>query len=121
MKRWQIGVAMAVLLVGAGVGFAEEPGQSIMEGPIKKLSRGVANILTGPGEMFRLTSMVGRRDGYIAASTVGIAQGLWRTLLREVAGVYEVLTFWGPIPEDYQPLIMPEFVYAHGDWVQDGN
>lgn len=118
-KRWGVVVAIALATLGAAPVRAEEPGQSIMDGPVKKFSRGVANIFTGPGELIRMPVIVNQRDGYVAASTVGIAQGAWRTLLRMVAGVYEVVTFWGPYPADYQPLILPEYVYAHGDWIQD--
>lgn len=118
-KGWGVGVAMALLVLGAGAAWAEEPGESIMKGPIKKFSRGIANVFTSPGELIRMPLIVNQRDGYIAASTVGIAQGAWRTLLRLVAGVYEVVTFWGPYPADYQPVILPEYVYANGDWIQE--
>ena len=97
---------------------AEETPPTYAEGSLRKLGRGIANIATCPGEIFRMTDIVARRDGYLAATTVGLLQGVWRTLLRGGAGVYETLTFFLEQPDDFQPLIRPEFVFAHGSWAE---
>ena len=96
---------------------AEEAAPTYMEGSLHKLGRGLANIATCPGELIRVPTIVGRRDGYLAGSSVGVLQGAWRTILRGGAGVIEVLTFYLERPDDFKPLILPEYVFAQGAWV----
>ena len=85
---------------------------------LRKLGRGFANILTGPGELLRVPALMGAQEGYIAASTIGFVQGAWRALKREGVGLVEVLTFYGKSPKDFEPIMTPEFVWQHGDWTQ---
>ena len=92
-----------------------------IEGALRKLGRGLVNVVTSPGELVRMTEIVGRRDGYVAASSVGILQGLWRTVLRAGAGVYDAATFFAEVPANFEPVVEPEFVFAHGNWAQDDN
>lgn len=87
-------------------------------GAMRKLGRGAANTITGPGEIIRMVDIVGRESGYVAGLSVGLAQGVWRGLLRTAAGVYEVVTFPIELPRNFEPLIWPEFVFAHGSWEQ---
>ncbi len=112
---WLVLAAVVAVLGSASVVSAEE-GRA--DGMLHKLGRGIANIATCPGELIRTPELVGRKDGYLAAMTVGILQGAWRTILRGVTGVFEVATFYAEIPKDYAPLMKPEFVFAHGDWVE---
>jgi len=97
---------------------AEEASPSYPEGVLRKLGRGVANIITCPFELIRTPELVGRTEGNIAALTKGIAVGAWRTVVRGVVGVVETVTFFVEIPKDFQPILQPEFVYSHGDWVE---
>ena len=85
---------------------------------LRKLGRGIANIVTCPAELVRTPELVGRKDGYLAALSTGLMQGAWRTLLRAGAGVVEVGTFYSGFPNGFKPLLTPEFVYAHGDWAE---
>ena len=85
---------------------------------LRKLGRGVANIATCPAELIRIPMLVERRDGYVAGMSVGIIQGVWRTLVRGTTGVLEVVTFYAEIPKGYEPLVKPEFVFAHGSWAE---
>lgn len=87
-------------------------------GALRKLGRGAANIITAPGEIIRMVDIVGREDGYVAGLSVGVAQGAWRTILRAASGVYEVVTFPIEVPRNFEPIIWPEFVFAHGSWEQ---
>lgn len=115
-KRWMgIVAGLALGMSASSVVFADEPGQS---GMLRKLGRGIANIATCPAELLRTPELVGRRDGYLAGLTVGILQGAWRTIVRGVSGVYEVATFYAEIPKGYEPLVKPEFVWAHGNWAE---
>ena len=87
-------------------------------GTTRKLGRGVANVVSAPLEMIRTPYFVGQRDGGLASITVGLVQGLGATVIRELAGIIEVATFFAPLPKkDFQPFLHPEFVYGHGDWV----
>lgn len=113
--------AVIMLGIGAGVVSADETakGGSRADGMLRKLGRGITNIVTCPGELIRTPELVGRKDGYLAAWSVGLLQGAWRTVLRGVTGVFEVVTFLVEIPEDYGPLMKPEFVFAHGEWTPE--
>ena len=93
----------------------DKPATSVENG-LGKLGRGVANLLTCPGEIIRTVDIVSHRDGFVAGSTVGLLQGAGRTILRAGAGVVEVLTFPIEKPKGYRPLIEPEYIFAHGAW-----
>lgn len=111
------GCALSLALTGhawAGEGATSNH----VEGSLHKLGRGIANVATCLGEIPRVVSIIDRKDGLVAASTVGLVEGVWRTALRAVAGVYEVATFYVEIPDGFEPLIKPEFVFADGDWVE---
>lgn len=114
---WLLMAALMVSGTSASV-FASEGESTYVNGALHKLGRGIANIATCPAELIRTPELVGRRDGYVAALSTGIVQGVFRTVVRGVAGVWEVLTFYAEIPPGFRPLITPEFVYAHGDWVE---
>jgi putative exosortase-associated protein (TIGR04073 family) len=86
-------------------------------GATRKFGRGVANIATAPLELIRTPTLVGQRDGGIASLTIGMVQGVGAVAVRELAGAIEVATFFIPIPRDFKPILLPEFVYAHGDWM----
>ena len=55
-------------------------------------------------------------DGYVAGATVGILQGVWRTVLRGVVGVFEVVTFPAEIPKGFKPILKPEFAFGQDVW-----
>ena len=109
--------AIAVVLGTAAPVLAE--GTASSNGPLRKLGRGLANVATCPFELIRTPELVGRQDGYFAAMSVGFVEGAWRTILRATVGVFEVATFYAEIPKNnYQPILKPEFVWAHGNWAE---
>ena len=112
-----LAVALLVLSMATQV-WAAEASPTHMSRSIGKLGRGIANIATCPLELVRTPALVGRQDGSIAAMTVGLLQGVWRTLVRGTAGVFEVVTFYAEIPKDFQPIVKPEFVWVHGNWAE---
>ena len=84
---------------------------------MRKLGRGAVNVVSCPVELIRTPELVGRKDGYPAALTVGIFQGAWNGVARGVVGATEVVTFFVEFPKrDFAPIVQPEFIYAHGDW-----
>ena len=94
----------------------DQPPQTYAKGITRKLGRGIANVATGPLELIRVPYLTGQREGGVAGLSVGVVQGAWSFVVRELAGLVEVTTFLVPIPRDFQPLVWPEFVYANGDW-----
>ena len=119
--RWGALVCVAGILVFGGVStrtWADTDRSAYLNGSLKKLGRGAANILTCPFELIRTPSIVGERDGLVAECTVGIVQGLWRTVERGVVGVFEVVTFYAEIPKGFKPIMTPEFVWANSAWAE---
>ena len=118
-SRWVALLSAAVIMAGAAAtACADEasPSSSRVDGMLRKLGRGLANIVTCPAELIRTPDRVGRKDGYVAALSVGVIEAAWRTVQRAVVGLFEVATFYAEIPPGYGPLMKPEFVWAHGDW-----
>ena len=118
--RWRKAMAVAVMVVmGTGMVCAEEYGTSDRtEGRLRKLGRGLANVLTFPLEIIRTPELVSRREGYLAGATIGLAQGVWRAGVRGATGLYEVVTFYSDAPNGYQPIMKPEFVWENGHWTE---
>ncbi len=123
MGRWTRGVLVGALAVTGILGTmppahakGTEESSPYGHGMMRKLGRGIANIATCPAELIRTPELVTHKEGTLAGLTVGVMQGVWRTLLRGLTGVYEVVTFYAEIPDGFEPLIKPEFVWARGDW-----
>ncbi len=85
---------------------------SYAQDPAKKLGRGLANILTGWIELPKNIYDTSVEDNPLAGLTIGLAKGVGMTIVRTGAGIYEVVTFPFPIPEDYGPVLEPEFVFS---------
>jgi putative exosortase-associated protein (TIGR04073 family) len=115
-RKGMAAVVGLALLLGAAAAAAEEGTSRKTEGSLRKLGRGLANIVTCPAELFETPQRVAAREGWLAGGTVGVLQGAWRTLLRGLIGVFEVGTFYAEIPEGYGPLIRPEFAFGHETW-----
>ena len=111
----------AVLVVGLASSASAANGNgnpSRLDGTMRKLGRGIADVATCPLELLRTPTLLTRRDGLIAGWSIGVVQGIWRTVLRGVTGVFEVATFYAEIPDGYGPLLKPEFVWENGDWAE---
>ena len=121
---WRVAVGAVVFVIVAATSAAAavdetQGGPSYVSGSLRKLGRGIANVVTCPIELPRTVEKVALRDGYLAGGTVGILQGAWRTILRGVVGVFEVVTFPAEIPKGFAPLIRPEFAFGHDVWEPD--
>ena len=86
--------------------------QAFAQDPAKKLGRGLANILTGWIELPKNIYDTSVEENVLSGLTMGLAKGVGMTIVRTGAGVYETVTFPFPIPEDYQPVLEPEFVFS---------
>lgn len=83
--------------------------------PADQFGRGAANLLFGWIEIGRNMMRVRREEGEAAGFTKGFGLGLWRTGVREVVGVFELVTFpfgWGPLVE---PAYVVQTAYTT-DW-----
>lgn len=123
-KRSAWGMAVCAVVLVGGVASAAamdetQGGPSYVSGSLGKLGRGIANVATCPIELPRTIEKVTLKDGYVAGATVGILQGAWRTVLRGLVGVFEVITFPAEVPEGFKPLIRPEFAFGGDVWAQD--
>ncbi|MBN2453793.1 MAG: exosortase system-associated protein, TIGR04073 family [Candidatus Omnitrophica bacterium] len=106
MSRRTIAALLVIFMLAAAF-----TGPAYCNDMFKKLSRGVCNIGTFPSEVYFQYVKVAQSDGIIASLTWGILKGVCMSGVRLAAGVYEVVTFPFPIPEDYEPILTdPEFV-----------
>ena len=76
-----------------------------------KLSRGVTNVATSPGELItQIPTAMEQSPDYLTGFIMGIGRGIGYTFLRFGAGIYDVATFPFPGPTDYKPTIKPETI-----------
>ncbi len=79
---------------------------------LRKLGRGVSNILTGPFEIPISVQEKLYDEGPVAAASYGVIDGCWKSAVRMVVGVYEVISFPFPVPAEYAPIVEPEFLFS---------
>jgi len=77
---------------------------------LHKLGRGIVNVLTGWMEIPKEVAEAWRETDPITGVVVGSIKGVGYFAVRFFAGAYEILTFPMPFPENYGPIIEPEFV-----------
>lgn len=82
-------------------------------GPIHKLYRGVINVLTGWVELPLDVYEVTVEDGIILGVSLGVLAGMAMSIARTGSGMYDIVTFFVPLPEDYASTIQPEFVWEY--------
>src|SRR5262245_53242914 len=74
-----------------------------------KFGRGMAEVTTGflelPGNMVAIS----RDKGTVSGMTIGFAKGLGMIPLRELVGVYDILSSPFAPPGHYDPVIEPQF------------
>ncbi len=103
MRRVAIGMLLVLLVAPAA-------GAQTWE---RKLARGLAGMALGflevPGNMVVETQARGPSVGL----PFGFAKGLGMIVVRELVGVYEFLTTPIPAPEDFEPILRPEFPWDY--------
>lgn len=112
-------ISMTHNAMAADATSAYDPTDAYIRGTMTKLGRGIANIGTSPLEIIRMASITTNQEGFLAGSTAGLGKGLWRGVLRAVVGLYETVTFFVEIPEDFKPLIQPEYVFDNLTWTAE--
>lgn len=117
MKKTVALTCIVAILFISGTSFADDA--------VKKLERGLSNIVTSPIEIIngiKEAKAQGEKTGSIlpsggvdSAILWGIPNGIGRMLIRALVGIYEVATFPIPIPSEYKPILRniddPEFFF----------
>lgn len=129
MKRISVLLILAVAfgMVFAGAAHAEEfigghiitsyakvvgPYPSPFFDAMKKMGRGITNIVTGPIELFKQPLVeADKADSvgeFVTGFTYGIFAGVAWMFYRDLDGIYELTTFYLP---SLGPVINPEYIF----------
>ncbi len=76
-----------------------------------KLGRGLENTLFGVLEIPKQTVKRAVETNCSSCYFSGFFKGIGYFIVRELAGIYEILTFPIPIPMEYSPIIDPILAY----------
>jgi putative exosortase-associated protein (TIGR04073 family) len=112
MLRKQIVASFIVVLAAmtaAVPAFATDPGQ-YASGAGAKLGRGVLNTATGWGEIPKQT-IIGSKEEGVLGGVEGFVKGIGLGVARTLAGAFEIVTFWAPVPEQFEPVMRPATVF----------
>ena len=113
-RRHPGGLVVAVLLGCAALGAGTRAiGVELTrkEKIIHKLGRGFANVMLCWVEVPREAYFVTQQDGAGTGLTWGVLRGMGVGFVRLLAGGVEIGTFPLAFPNDYEPIIQPEFVF----------
>lgn len=79
--------------------------------PFSKLGRGVANTLTGWVEIPKNVYATSVESNALSGATLGLAKGAGMSIVRTGAGIFELVTFPFAVPQNYKPILEPEYVF----------
>jgi putative exosortase-associated protein (TIGR04073 family) len=89
------------------------PAQSNAQDAAGKLGRGFASCTLGwleiPGNIYD----EGMRNGWLMGGTVGFAKGLGMTVIRTLVGVWDLVTFPIPAPDEYNSILKPDYPWGY--------
>jgi len=79
----------------------------------EKFSRGLTNMITAPFELFRQPGVLQEEHDYnVPMSLVGgLFTSVYAIIARELAGIYEVLSFPIEAPENFRSVIDPPTIF----------
>ena len=85
------------------------------DNPAEKFTRGVVNVISGPLEIAKqLDTEIKASDTKAKKATLGVASGLFKglayTIGRMGSGIWDMMTFPFKVPENYEPVMKPDFV-----------
>jgi putative exosortase-associated protein (TIGR04073 family) len=104
-------IAISAALVGALL--TPAPSQAVEYTAARKAGRGLAAMTTGfleiPGNMVAET----RKRGAGGGVPLGFVFGLGKVVIRELVGVYELVTAPLEAPAGFKPIIEPEFPWDY--------
>ena len=103
-------LGLAVLLAGLSLGAAGTRDRTQGQKVLGKLGRAVVNVATGWMELPREVYFTTKDKHLGAGLTLGLMTGVGVAAVRTVAGAFELVTFPFAVPNDYEPILEPEFV-----------
>ena len=110
MKKFALFLAVALVLSSAHVQ-ASVVQKMDSNKALEKLSRGVTNIATSPGEFVnQIPPAMEQSPDYLTGAFMLAGRGLGYMLLRAGAGLYDLATFPFPGPTNYKPVMQPATV-----------
>lgn len=74
---------------------------------VEKLGNGLANAVTGVGEIPKTITIISRRDGIVQGMTIGFLTGIVNTVGRSLSGAFDIATFLIPTT----PFVKPAFIW----------
>ena len=80
-----------------------------------KLGRGITNVIEGPFELYAQTVLMPSGTDAVYTVIGGITRGISMVVVRELVGIYDIVTFPIPYPQDYKPLIQPATTFTDLD------
>ncbi len=111
-----IGLTMVVVLLSttlpAYAQYTVEKKDYPAKRQLSKLARGLANILSGWTEIPKEIYVQSKESDTLGRIVfAGPVVGIGKALARTATGFFETVTFFLPIPEEYAPIIEPEYVF----------
>jgi putative exosortase-associated protein (TIGR04073 family) len=103
-----LGIAAFILMNLITVAVAAE------DNAFTKFGRGMANVVISPAELYAQPVLLSKDHEIPIAFFGGLFKGISMFLVREVVGVYEMVTFPIPLPKGYRPLFEPATTFT--DW-----
>ena len=80
-----------------------------------KILRGFVNTVSGVVEIPGCVCDMNRKHGALKGYTLGFFKGIAMIPVRTAVGVYEVLTFYVPMPPNYEPVLTPPTAFNYWD------
>ena len=80
--------------------------------PFTKLGRGLTNITFSFLEIPTNIQKAGEKRGWASGLFEGILTGTFYMAGRILTGAYDVITFPIPLPEGYEPVMKPAYVFG---------
>ncbi len=87
---------------------------------MRKLQRGVINIVLSPIEISHELHKDKTKEEYFPTWITGLLRGICYAGGRALSGVYDIVTFPLAVPSGYEPLVYPELVTEHLEDVKSG-
>lgn len=113
--KFLLSISLVVAFAAAALADIQAPPMSD-QGPVRKLGRGLSNILYGITELPCSMAIVNNLEGNSAAGGYGVVLGLQRSFYRFGKGWYDFVSF--PLPsynESYRPPYPSNLIWGqHG-------
>jgi putative exosortase-associated protein (TIGR04073 family) len=110
MKLKTIGLAV---ILGVGVMATSLPSVAPAQDAATKFGRGIAACALGwlelPGNIYD----EGTKNGWLMGATAGFGKGIGMTVVRTLIGVWDLVTFPIPAPDEYNSILKPDYPWGY--------